>query len=161
VHVQLIAQEAKAKARLGESGLHTLLESGREILEHLYPDRPDNHFKVDPATWDYYAMDVHRIAGDDELATQYARTVIKDNITPDGHELSPMRVSECRITLGIIAGREGDLEQAVGLGLAGLKDGRRSKVHLQMIAGELDQELRQRFSGEGLVVELEEALNGL
>ena len=162
VHVQLIAQEAKAKARLGGSGLHTLLESGKEILEHLpYPDRPDNHFKVDPAKWDYYAMDVHRIAGDDELATQYAGTVIKDNMTPDGTELSPMRVSECRITLGIVAGRDGDLEQAVGLGLSGLKDGRQSKVHLQMVAGELDQELRQRFPSEGLVTEFEEALRGV
>jgi hypothetical protein len=90
VQVRLIAQEAKAKARLGESGLHTLLESSKEILEHLaYPDRPDNHFKVDPAKWDYYAMDVHRIAGDDAQATRYARTVISDNITPDGHELAP------------------------------------------------------------------------
>ncbi|MEU4607104.1 hypothetical protein AB0F43_29320 [Kribbella sp. NPDC023972] len=100
VHVQLIAQEAKAKARLGEAGLTTLLASGKEMLDRLpYPDRPENHFKVDPAKWDYYAMDVHRIAGDDELATQYATTVIRDNTSPDGTELSPMRVSECRITL--------------------------------------------------------------
>jgi hypothetical protein len=62
---------------------------------------------------------------------------------------------------GIVAGREGDLEQAVGLGLTGLKDGRQSKVHLQMIAGELDQELRQRFPAEGLVTEFEVALRGL
>ncbi|MFI5710710.1 helix-turn-helix domain-containing protein [Kribbella sp. NPDC051620] len=162
VHVQLIAQEAKAKARLGESDLHAVLENGKEILNRLpYPDRPDNHFKIDPAKWDYYAMDVHRIAGDNDLASQYARTVINDNITPDGHELSPMRVSECRITLGIVAGREGDLEQAVGLGISGLKDGRQSKVHLQMIAGELDQELRRRFPSEGLVTEFEEALRGI
>jgi transcriptional regulator with XRE-family HTH domain len=161
-HVQLIAQEAKAKARLGESGLQTLLESGKAMLEHLpYPDRPDNHFKVDPAKWDYYAMDVHRIAREDELASQYARTVIKDNITPDGVELSPMRVAECRITLGIVAGRAGDLEQAVGLGVSGLKDGRQSKMHLQMIAGEFDQELRQRFPSEGLVTEFEDALSHL
>ncbi|WP_433014044.1 hypothetical protein [Kribbella sp. CA-294648] len=91
MHVQLVAQEANAKARLGESGLHTLLESGKEILEHLpYPDRPDNHFKVDPAKWD-----------------------------------------------------------------------RQSKLHLQMIAGELDQELRQRFPNEDLVAEFEDALRAL
>ncbi|TDD45555.1 XRE family transcriptional regulator [Kribbella antibiotica] len=161
-HVQLIAQEAKAKARLGESDLQAVLDNGKEMLNHLpYPDRPENHFKVDPAKWDYYAMDVHRIAGDDGLASQYARTVIDDNITPDGHELSPMRVSECRITLGIVAGREGDLEQAVGLGMSALKDGRQSKVHLQMIAGELGRELRRRFPGEGLVADFSEALHGL
>jgi len=162
VHVQLIAQEAKAKARLGDSDLHTVLERGKEILDHLpYPDRPDNHFKVDPAKWDYYAMDVHRIAKDDELANQYARAVIKDNITPDGVELSPMRIAECRLTLGVVAGREGDLEQAVTLGISGLKEGRQSKPPLQMISAELDKELRQRFPNEGLVSEFEEALRGL
>ncbi|WP_020388549.1 helix-turn-helix domain-containing protein [Kribbella catacumbae] len=162
VHVQLIAQEAKAKARLGDSGLQTVLDRGKDILDHLpHPDRPDNHFKVDPAKWDYYAMDVHRVARDDELATQYARAVIKDNITPDGAELSPMRIAECRLTLGVVAGREGDLEQAVGLGISGLKDGRQSKPPLQMIAAELDQELRQRFPSEGLVAEFEEALRSL
>jgi transcriptional regulator with XRE-family HTH domain len=162
VHVQLIAQEAKARARLGEAGLHTLLESGREMLDRLpYPDRPDNHFKIDPAKWDYYAMDVHRIAGDDELTKLYASTVIRDNTTPDGAELSPMRVSESRLTLAIVAGREGDLEQAVDLGLAGLKGGRQSLPHLHMVGRELDQELRDRYPSEGRVGDFEEALNGV
>ncbi len=162
VHVQLIAQEAKAKARLGESNLSTVLASGKEMLDRLpYPDRPENHFKIDPAKWDYYAMDVHRIAGDDDLATQYATTVINDNVTPDGSELSPMRIAECRITLGIVAGREGDLEQAVELGKTGLRHGRQSKIHLLMIAGELDRELRDRFPDEGLVSEFEETLHGV
>ena len=57
---------------------------------------------------------------------QSRATVIRENLAPDGTELSPMRISECRITLGFVAGREGDLEQAVDLGLDGLKDGRQS-----------------------------------
>ncbi|HEY0694101.1 MAG TPA: helix-turn-helix transcriptional regulator [Kribbella sp.] len=162
VHVQLIAQEAKARARLGESGLNTLLESGKKMLDRLpYPDRPDNHFKVDPAKWDYYAMDVHRLAGDDELTKLYASTVIRDNIAPDGTELSPMRVSESRLTLAIVAGRQGDLEQAVELGMSGLKDGRQSKPHLVMVAGELDRELRDRFPGEGLARDFTEAARSI
>lgn len=162
VHVQLIAQEAKAKARLGEPGLQELLESGRAMLERLpYPDRPDNHFKVDPAKWDYYSMDVHRIGGDNDRARAHAQTVIRDNIAPDGTELSPMRISECRLTLGFVAGREGDLEQAVGLGLDGLREGRQSRVHLLMVAGELDQELRSRYPGEGMVRDLGEALRAV
>ncbi|WP_132147360.1 helix-turn-helix domain-containing protein [Kribbella antiqua] len=162
VHVQLIAQEAKARARLGEAGLSTLLAQGKEMLDLLpYPDRPDNHFKVDPAKWDYYAMDVHRIAGDDELATQYAATVINDNTSPDGTELSPMRIAESRITLGIMAGRAGDLEQAVDHGKTGLKNGRQSKLHLLMVASELDRELQHRFPGEGLVTEFEETLHAV
>ncbi|TCC40288.1 helix-turn-helix domain-containing protein [Kribbella speibonae] len=162
VQVQLIAQEAKARARLGESGLSTLLESGRHLLGELpYPDRPDNHFKVDPAKWDYYAMDVHRMAQDDAQASEYATSVIGDNIAPDGTELSPMRIAECRLTLAFVAGRDGDLEQAVGLGVDGLKDGRQSKVHLRMIASELDQELRRRFPGEETVIGLEDALRAV
>jgi transcriptional regulator with XRE-family HTH domain len=162
VQVQLIAQEAKARARLGESGLHPLLESGREMLDRLpYPDRPDNHFKVDPAKWDYYAMDVHRLAGDDELTKLYASTVIRDNLAPDGTELSPMRVSECRLTLGIVAGREGDLEQAVQLGLSGLKGARQSKPHLVMVGRELDRELHERFPNEGSADDFREALSSL
>ncbi|WP_460652016.1 helix-turn-helix domain-containing protein [Kribbella endophytica] len=159
VHVQLIAQEAKARARMGESGLHNLLEVGRELLDHLpYPDRPDNHFKIDPAKWDYYAMDVHRMAGDNDLAKEYADAVIRDNVTPGGTELSPMRVSECRLTLGFLAGREGDLEQAVEWGKTGLRVGRQSRLHLQMIAGELGRELRQDYPREGLVGEFEDVL---
>lgn len=162
VQVQLIAQEAKARARLGESGLTTLLESGRDLLAALpYPDRPDNHFKVDPAKWDYYSMDIHRMAQDNAQATEYATSVINDNIAPDGTELSPMRIAECRLTLAFVAGRDGDLEEAVGLGVEGLKDGRQSKVHLRMVASELDQELRRRFPGEGAVSGLEDAMRAV
>ncbi|WP_427887040.1 hypothetical protein ACQHIV_29270 [Kribbella sp. GL6] len=162
VQVQLLAQEAKARARLGESGLSTLLESGRDLLEELpYPDRPDNHFKVDPAKWDYYSMDIHRMAQNNAQASEYATAVINDNISPDGSELSSMRISECRLTLAFVAERSGDLEQAVGLGVEGLKDGRQSKVHLRMIASELDQELRRRFPNEEAVIGLEEALRAV
>jgi len=162
VHVQLIAQEAKAKAQLGEPGLQDLLESGRAMLERLpYPDRPDNHFKVDPSKWDYLGMDVHRIGGDNDRARAHAQTVIRDNIAPDGTELSPMRISECRLTLGFVAGREGDLEQAVGLGFEGLREGRQSRVHLLMIAGELDQELRSHYPGESMIRHLGEALRAV
>ncbi|GAA1585246.1 hypothetical protein GCM10009742_33450 [Kribbella karoonensis] len=159
VHVQLIAQEAKARARLGESGLADLLAEGRAMLDGMpYPDRPDNHFKIDPAKWDYYAMDVHRMAGDDDLAGDYARAVIRDNTAPDGTELSPMRIAESRLTLAFVAGRDGDLEQAVSLGREGLKDGRQSRVHLYMIAHELNHELRSRYAGEPLVQDFGESL---
>ena len=103
-------------------------------------------------------MDVHRIGGDDQMARQHAETVIHDNLAPDGTELSPMRISECRITLGFIAGRAGDLEQAVDLGLDGLKDSRQSRPHLLMIAGELGQELRSRYPAETLVHNFEATL---
>jgi hypothetical protein len=162
VRVQLVAQEAKARARLGEQGLAPLLESGREVLHRLpYPDRPDNHFQVDPGKWDYYAMDVHRLAGDDDLTRLYASTVIADSLAPDGHELAPMRIAECRLSLAIVAAREGDLEQAVSLGMAGLHGARQSKPHLIMVAAELEQVLRERFAGEALAEDFHEAVRAV
>ncbi|QNE22094.1 helix-turn-helix transcriptional regulator [Kribbella qitaiheensis] len=162
VHVQLIAQEAKARARLGQSGLEPLLESGREILDRLpYPDRPDNHFKVDPAKWQYYAMDVHRLAGDDQLARQYATAVIQDNLAPDGTELSPMRIGESRIALAIVAARQGGLEEATTLGLTGLHGTRQSRPSLVMVAGELTHELTTRYPDEPLTHHFTEAARAL
>jgi transcriptional regulator with XRE-family HTH domain len=162
VHVQLVAQEAKARARLGESGLEALLQSGRQTLDRLpYPDRPDNHFMVDPGKWDYYAMDVHRLAGDDELTKHYAATVIRENIAPDGSQLAPMRISECRLSLAVVAGREGDLEQAVDLGRQALEGDRKSLPSMTMVAAELDAELRRRYPHESLTQEFREALRAL
>jgi transcriptional regulator with XRE-family HTH domain len=162
VHVQLIAQEAKARARLGESGLQGLLESGREMLTRLpYPDRPDNHFKIDPAKWDYYAADVHRVAHDNQQANEYATAVINDNLAPDGTELSPMRIAESRIILSFIAARQGDLEASITLATQGLKDGRQSKPHLRMVATELNHELHRTFPHETLVTDFEDALRAV
>lgn len=59
------------------------------------------------------------------------------------------------------ATRSAVLLPAVGLGVEGLKDGRQSKVHLRMIASELDQELRRRFPGEETVIGLEDALRAV
>ncbi|GAA2818898.1 hypothetical protein [Kribbella solani] len=102
-----------------------------------------------------------RIARDDVQASEYATSVIGDNIAPDGTELSPMRISECRLTLAFVAGRQGDLEQAVDLGVEGLEDGRQSKVHLRMIASELDQELQRRFPGEVTLSGLSDAIRAV
>ncbi|MGW6276598.1 hypothetical protein [Kribbella sp. NPDC055071] len=61
VHVQLIGQEAKARAAMGADDLPRLLESGRSFLDSLpYPDRPENHFKIDPKKLDFYEMDTYR-----------------------------------------------------------------------------------------------------
>jgi hypothetical protein len=162
VQAQLVAEEAKARARLGDSGLTPVLERGRAVLGSLpAPDRPDNHFRVDPAKWDYLAMDVHRLAGDDVQAAASARSVLRDNLAPDGTELSPMRIAECRLTLAFVAGRAGDLEEAVRLGVEGLKDGRQSKVHLRMVARELHHELQQQYPAEAATTDLAEAIRAI
>ncbi|MFD0596173.1 XRE family transcriptional regulator [Catellatospora coxensis] len=65
VSVQLAAQRAKAWARIGDRRqVEVALDQGRTLLESLpYPDDLNNHFVVDPAKFDFYAMDGYRLVG--------------------------------------------------------------------------------------------------
>jgi hypothetical protein len=96
---------------------------------------------VDPAKWDFYAMDAYRLAGDDTLATMHAKEVLRNGTTPDGSEIAPMRMAEARLTLAVAAARQDDLEQAASLGRTALTASRQSLPSLLMVAGELDSEL--------------------
>jgi len=140
------------------SGVREALGRGRALLDAMAtPDRPDHHFVVDPDKWDFYAMDAYRLAGDDDLAAGYARTVLAWGAAPDG-ERAPMRMAEARLTLAAVAARAGDLEQAVTTGMAALGAARKSLPSLLMVAGELDVELHRRYPGEAAADEFRVAL---
>lgn len=143
VAVQLYGQQAKAYARMGmPREVHTALESGRELLDKLpYPERPENHFVVDPDKWDFYAMDTYRIVGEDQLAKRNAEEVIRRSVTPDGVVTSPMRSQEAQLTLAVIAARKGDIEAANTMGIAALQSNRQSLPSLIMVGSELAHEL--------------------
>jgi transcriptional regulator with XRE-family HTH domain len=160
--VQLAGQEAKAYARVhNKEGVRGALDHGRALLgSRPYPSRPDNHFVVDPAKWDFYAMDAYRIAGDDVRAEHHAKTVLKLGMSPDG-ELAPMRMTEARLTLAAVAARAGELEQAVTTGIGALGGQRKSLPSLLMVAGELDAELHERYPAEAGAGEFREALRSV
>ncbi|MFC4854102.1 helix-turn-helix domain-containing protein [Actinophytocola glycyrrhizae] len=149
VAVQLYGQQAKAYARMGmREQVHEALERGSALLDKLpYPERPDNHFVVDPDKWDFYAMDTYRIVGEDALAERNAREVIRRSTNADGFVSSPMRKTEAELTLAVIAARRGDIDEASTLGIAALGDGRRSRPSLLMVASELDHEIRKGAGG--------------
>lgn len=161
--VQLIAQEAKGRARIGDvEEVRAALERGRALLGGLpRPDRPEHHFVVDPDKWDFYAMDAYRLAGDDGLAAHHAREVISLGTAPDGTERAPMRMAEARLTLGVTAARSGELEEAVDIGLAAFRAERRSMPSLLIVAGELDVELWRRFPREPQTAEYRAALRAM
>ncbi|NJC64694.1 helix-turn-helix transcriptional regulator [Planosporangium flavigriseum] len=163
VVVQLIGQEAKALARMGSiADLRSTLDRGRRILDQFpEPSRTEHHFIVDPAKWDFYAMDTYRLAGDDDRAERHAREVIAQGTGSDGVELSPMRIAEAQLTLGVVAARKGELELAVAAGLSALAVPRQSLPSLLMVAGELDSELGRRFPGEPATAEFRDALRAL
>ena len=50
------------------------------------------------------------------MAENLANEVIQASTDFDGQERAPMRLAEARITLGVIAARQGDLDEAVSRG---------------------------------------------
>jgi len=154
VAVQLLGQEAKAWARMNnQRNAVRALENGRVLLDSLpYPERPDNHFVVDPDKFDFYAMDCHRLIGDDKLAEMHAREIIRKTTNPDGSFSSPMRNAEARLTLGVVAARKGELDAAFTYGREALSIDRRSQPSLLMIGTELDEILQQRYPTESQAI---------
>ena len=147
VTVQLLAQEAKALARLGDrDSLARVLDEGRERLDSLpYPEDIDHHFVVDPAKYDFYAMDCYRHVGDVGRSRALAEGVLGASTDFDGSERSPMRIAEARITLGVAAARDGDLDEALSQGRRAIEGRRRSLPSLAMVARDLTTLLAERY----------------
>lgn len=161
--VQLVAQEAKALARMGDArGVRQALERGRRLLDRFPPpSRPDHHFVVDPDKWDFYAMDAYRLVRENELAEHHAREVLRLGTAPDGSEKAPMRMAEARLTLGAVAAWQGELEQAVDVALSAFVARRRSLPQLLMIAREVGTELRPRDPQGRVAAEFGEAVRSV
>ncbi|TXJ80011.1 tetratricopeptide repeat protein [Streptomyces lavendulae] len=93
-------------------------------------------------------MDCYRLIGEDRLARTLAEEVLRAGTDFDGTERSPMRNAEARVTLGVTAAREGDLEQALIHGERALQGERQSVPSLIMTSRELAAVMRQRYSTE-------------
>ncbi len=145
VAIQLSAQEAKAWARIGDRrATEVALDKGRRLLEAMpYPDNLDHHFVVDPTKFDFYTMDCYR-----HLAETLATEVIQASTDFDGTERAPMRLAEARITLGVVAARQGDLEQAIHYGERALTAPRKSLPSLLMVSRDLTRVLNDQYPNE-------------
>jgi tetratricopeptide (TPR) repeat protein len=163
VAAQLVTQEAKAWAKLGDRRqVEIALERGRSLLDSLpYPSNVANHFIVDPAKFDYYSMAVYSMLGEDTLAAGLAQEVIADGTEPDGRERAPMRNAEARIALGVAAARSGDLDQAVTLGLRSLEGERRSIPGLLARSRDLAEIVKAKYGSEPLALDYLERLREL
>lgn len=163
VAVQLAAQEAKAWARMGDRRQTELaLERGRHLLEtSLYPENLENHFVVDPAKYDFYVMDCYRKLGEQRMAETLAYEVIRASTDFDGTERAPMRIAEARITLGVVAARNGDLDGAIEQGRLALSGDRKSLPSLRMVSQDLGTVLAATFPNEASAQEHLEMLRHL
>jgi len=150
VAIQLFAQEAKAWARLGDRrSTEVALDKGRRLLEVMpYPDNLDHHFVVDPTKYDFYMMDCYRHLAEDRMAETLASEVIRASTDFDGTIRAPMRQAEARITLGVVAARQGDLEAAINQGERALSAPRKSLPSLLMVSRDLTRVLNDRYPDE-------------
>ncbi len=93
-------------------------------------------------------LDVGAIGDQQAMAETLADEVIQASTDFDGRERAPMRLTEARITLGVVKAREGDLEGAVDLGMRALAGGRKSLPSLLMVSRDLVKVLNERYPGE-------------
>ena len=160
VAVQLAAQAAKAHARMGNrSDVRRALDHGFRLLEgHEHPTRPENHFVIDPAKWDFYAMDCYRIGGDNTRAADHAHGVLCLSERPDGSDRSPMRATEARLTLAIVSLRDGDIDRATAWARKAFTADRRSVNTLSMVTDELYHEARRQFGDDPAISALNDVI---
>jgi transcriptional regulator with XRE-family HTH domain len=157
--VQLTLQASRAYARMGDNRAGKMLTTGGAVLARLpVPDHPENHFVFDRDKFEFYAATVYTWLGtDDAAAEENAREVVARCHGPGGVIIWPTRLSTTLVNLGQIAGRRGDLDEAVSLGADSLRCGRRS-AELLPRAAELERRLATRYGAERLVNEYGELL---
>lgn len=150
VAARLALHEAKAAARQRDRRrAENALDRARAILDRLpWPFDEMHHFQMDEAKLTAHAATAYLWLGDDSAAEDCAWQVLVHQLKPDGQTRHPMRIAETRCTLGILAARRHDLDQAVYFGLAALAADRVSIPTLRARLAELEAVLTAGFPGE-------------
>ncbi len=160
VAARLALHEAKAAARLRDRRrAEDALDRAHAIVGRSpWSFDEDHHFAMDEVRVLAHAATAHLWLGDDAAAEDCAWQVLVHQLTPSGMTKHPMRIAETRITIGIIAARREDLEQAVYFGKAALGAERVSFPTLLARAAELEAVLMAGFHGSRPSVEFREQL---
>jgi len=116
--------------------------------DHSYRPGMPAETGPNPTKFDFYAMDCYRLLAEDKMAENLADEVIRASTDFDGTERALMRLAEARITLGVVAARQGDVEQAVHHGKQALSGRRKSLPSLLMANRDLAHILRECYPRE-------------
>jgi hypothetical protein len=118
--------------------VETALDQGCGLMESLpCPDNPRNHFQVDPARFDFYAMDCDRSVGEDNLALAAAETVTRSSTTPSGLVVEAMRLAGAELTQATVYARAGEVDQAMTKAEDALGRARRSLPWILLVGHEV------------------------
>jgi hypothetical protein len=121
------------------------------------PEHPEHHFVFDASKLSFYAATCYTWLGDGEHAREHAAQVIGQCLEVPGQVRWPVRLAETRVDLGLVAAREGRVDEACELGRHALASERKSGSTLGRVA-ELDALLMRGHPGVGEVVDLHEQL---
>jgi hypothetical protein len=121
------------------------------------PEHPEHHFVFDASKLSFYAATCYTWLGDREHAREQAAQVIHQCLEVPGQVRWPIRLAETRVDLGLVAAREGEIDEACELGRQALASERKSGSTLGRVA-ELDAVLMREHPEVGEVVDLHEQL---
>lgn len=121
--IQATAQEGRALARLGDSkGTYGALRRVARLVSGLHvPDRPEHHFRYDPAKSDAYVATTLAWLGD-PAAESYARHVLAD--LAGAASARPRRIASANLDLGLALVAAGKPDEAAHVALTAVTSGR-------------------------------------
>jgi tetratricopeptide (TPR) repeat protein len=157
--VQLAVQQAKGWSRLGDAaGADEALRTAGTVLSRLpRPAHPEHHFVFDASKLSFYAATCYTWLGDGDRAREHAQQVISQCLAVPGEVRWPMRLAETRVDLGLVAAREGQIDEACELGRQALASKRKSGATLGRVT-ELDAVLTREHPDSGEVGDLHDQL---
>ncbi|MFJ4654568.1 helix-turn-helix domain-containing protein [Nocardia sp. NPDC088792] len=123
VFIQATAQEGRALARLGDSkGTYAALRRVARLVSGLHvPDRPEHHFRYDPAKSDAYVATTLAWLGD-PAAESYARHVLGD--LAGAVSVRPRRIASANLDLGLALVAADKPDEAAHVALTAVESGR-------------------------------------
>ncbi|GAB0103505.1 hypothetical protein JMUB6875_24780 [Nocardia sp. JMUB6875] len=121
--IQATAQEGRALARLGDApGTYNVLRRVARLVSGLrVPDRPEHHFRYDPAKSDAYVATTLAWIGDPAAET-YARHVLTE--LADSASTRPRRIATANIDLGLALVAANKPDEAAHVTLTAVTSGR-------------------------------------
>jgi hypothetical protein len=123
--IQATAQEGRALARMGDpSGTRAVLARVEALVSPLaMPDRPEHHYRYDPAKSEAYVATTLSWLGD-PAAEPYARHVLARLETPADGPPRPRRAASARLDLSLALIAAGAPDEASGIALEAVTSGR-------------------------------------
>jgi transcriptional regulator with XRE-family HTH domain len=125
--IQATAQEGRAYARLGSPGradAYAALRRVEELVSPLpMPDRPEHHYRYDPAKSEAYAATILSWLGD-PAGEQLARHVLARLESSAGGPPRPRRAASARVDLSLALLAGGKADEAAGVALQAVTSGR-------------------------------------